>query len=369
MATVSVRRFFSLAAAFVCLFASTGAWAQSAPLVVPFADEWAASPHAWIHKEAFTHWNDEGTIPTAFAKCHATSGLHDYLGLDGTEAGKVDKEALVGKGITCVACHNEAIKQLTSVEFPSGSVLEVTTTDRRCMLCHQGRQSTPSVNTLISEAGVGDDDVSDKLKFLNIHYRAAAATRYGTEVQGGYEYDGKEYVGLYVHDEFSTLCSDCHDNHTLQVTLDRCTECHKDLEKRDQFREIRTTKKDFDGDGNIEEGIDAEIVVLHEELNKAIMAYGKEVAGQPIVYDSHQYPYFFNDTNGNGVSDEGEARYPNRYQSWTPRLLRAAYNYQYVAKDPGAYTHNPFYALQLLQDSLGDLATKVEVANAGTNRP
>ena len=41
---------------------------------------------------------------------------------------------------------------------------------------------------------------------------------------------------------------------------------------------------------------------------------------------------------------------PNRYRSWTPRLLKAAYNYQVVSKDPGAYTHNPTYALQLLHD-------------------
>lgn len=89
----------------------------------------------------------------------------------------------------------------------------------------------------------------------------------------------------------------------------------------------------------------------------------------PTAYDAHAYPYFFNDTNANGKADAGEARYPNRYNAWTPRLLKAAYNYQYSLKDPGVYAHNPLYVIQTLHDSLADLATKVEVDMAGMVRP
>jgi hypothetical protein len=35
--------------------------------------------------------------------------------------------------------------------------------------------------------------------------------------------------------------------------------------------------------------------------------------------------------------------------------LRAAYNYQYVQKDPGAFTHNAPYILQVLYDSIEDV--------------
>ena len=49
--------------------------------------------------------------------------------------------------------------------------------------------------------------------------------------------------------------------------------------------------------------------------------------------------------NGDGKADKDEAKYPNRYKAWTPRLLRAAYNYQFVTKDPGAFAHNPTYAI------------------------
>ena len=71
-----------------------------------------------------------------------------------------------------------------------------------------------------------------------------------------------------------------------------------------------------------------------------------------IVYESHTYPYFFIDLNEDGVATPDEANYGNRYTTWTPALLRAAYNYQYYQKDPGAFAHNGKYVLQVLYDSL-----------------
>ncbi|MCB1404024.1 MAG: polyheme membrane-associated cytochrome C, partial [Rhodobacteraceae bacterium] len=65
----------------------------------------------------------------------------------------------------------------------------------------------------------------------------------------------------------------------------------------------------------------------------------------------------------------GEAVFPNRYASWTPRLLRAAYNYQFLAKDPGAFAHNPRYATQITYDSLEDLSQKVDIDMGGMTRP
>jgi hypothetical protein len=355
---------------FILVFAVTApSFAQSPPLKVPFVDEWAASPHARIWEESFAHWNKDGVIPAVCAKCHSTRSLHDFLGLDGSPAGKVDKAALVGEGVTCVACHNKAIGKLAAVKFPSGISIERDAPDARCMLCHQGRQSTPQVNKTLAKVGAAADAVSPKLKFLNVHDRAAAATRFGTEAKGGYEYAGKKYAGLYVHDEKSTLCTDCHDNHTLQVTVGACVECHKGIKKRKDYVKVRTTKKDYDGDGNIKEGIAAEIKIQHQRLYGAIKAYAKQVSGKPLVYESHKYPYFFTDKNGDGKAGKGEAIFPNRYKNWTPRLLKAAYNYQFVAKDPGAYTHNPFYALQLLHDSLEDLSKKIKIDMAGAKRP
>ena len=53
--------------------------------------------------------------------------------------------------------------------------------------------------------------------------------------------------------------------------------------------------------------------------------------------------------------DEDEINGDNRFASWTPRLLEAAYNYQTSIKDPGAYAHGGKYIIQLLYDSIASL--------------
>ena len=98
-----------------------------------------------------------------------------------------------------------------------------------------------------------------------------------------------------------------------------------------------------------------EIETMQEVLYAALQDYAASTAGTPVIYDSHSYPYFFIDTDGNGEVDEGEGIYPNRYNAWTPSLLRAAYNYQYSVKDPGAFTHNPQYVMQVLIDSIDEV--------------
>ena len=57
------------------------------------------------------------------------------------------------------------------------------------------------------------------------------------------------------------------------------------------------------------------------------------------------------------------------YNSWTPRLLRAAYNYQYSTKDPGTFAHNGKYIIQVLYDSLEDLSKATTVDMKGLVRP
>jgi hypothetical protein len=51
-------------------------------------------------------------------------------------------------------------------------------------------------------------------------------------------------------------------------------------------------------------------------------------------------------------------------------LLRAAFNWKLVTADPGAYAHNPHYALELLYDSTEDLAQRLglDVAAMGIRR-
>jgi hypothetical protein len=326
---------------------------------VPFADLWAASGHADETAEAFRHWDEDDPqeVPTSCAKCHSAPGYLDFLGVDGTVAGTVDNAASIDTVVNCTVCHNDGTLTKTSVVFPSGAEITGLGDESRCMECHQGRASTVSVNDAIAEAGVDMDATSEDLGFINIHYYAAAATQYGTFAMGGYQYDGKTYDARFAHVEEFDECSECHDPHSLELRVGSCSECHTDVSSLEDVANIRLpgSTADYDGDGDVEEGVTMEIAGLQEILYGAMQAYASDVPGTAIAYDSHAYPYFFIDTNENGEADEDEANYGNQYNVWTPRLVKAAYNYQVSKKDPGTYAHGGKYIIQLLYDSIEDL--------------
>ena len=329
-----------------------------------YYEDWVGSAHADAAAEAFVHWNEDGEIPDTCARCHSTPGYQDFLGVDGSDFGSVDAAAAIGTVINCDACHNSVAPHLTAVTFPSGAEVTDLNESARCMVCHQGRASSVSVASAIEEAGLADspNEVSADLSFINIHYYAAAASLYGNEVHGGYEFDGQGYQKRFRHTEGVDTCVDCHNPHTLQVQVETCTTCHEDVEDEGDLREIRMQGSmiDYDGDGDIREGIAGEIETLQETLYAAIQAYASEVAGTAIVYDAHSHPYFFIDTNGNGEADEDEINGDNRYNTFTPRLLQATYNYQVTLKDPGNFAHNAKYHIELLHDSINALNQELQ---------
>lgn len=339
-------------------------------------DAWAASPHAQADAEAFVHWNEEGEIPVECARCHSTPGYIDFMGEDGTAFGAVDNPAPIGTVINCDGCHNPTATNLRAVSFPSGAELTNLNDSARCMVCHQGRASTVQVNAAIENAGVPDvNTVSEDLRFINIHYYAAAASLYGAEVMGGYQFDGKTYQRRNDHVAGYDTCIDCHNPHTLQVKVDECATCHEGAESLESLRDIRMNGSliDYDGDGNIEEGISGEITSLQEMLYAAIQAYASQVIGTPILYDAASYPYWFIDTNGNGAADEGEINRDNAFGSFTALLVQTAYNYQVSQKDPGAFAHNAKYHIELLYDSIealnAQMSEPVDLTQANRNDP
>lgn len=327
---------------------------------IPFLEEWQSSGHADATAEAFVHWDEESPaeVPENCAKCHSTPGYLDFLGEDGSEAGTVDKTAPIGTVVECAACHNNATMTMNSVVMPSGAELTGLGDESRCMQCHQGRASTVQVDESIANANLTDvDTISPDLGFTNIHYFAAAASKYGTLAKGGYQYEGKSYDGNFAHVEEFDTCIECHDSHTLQVKVEACQGCHEGVASAEDLKNIRMPGSlvDYDGDGDTEEGIAAEIAGMQDILYGAIQTYAIEKGKAPIVYEPATHPYFFLDTNKNGAADPDEANGDNRYNAWTARLAKAAFNYQVSIKDPGAFAHGGKYIIQLLYDSTEDL--------------
>ncbi|MBK8781645.1 MAG: hypothetical protein IPO22_07515 [Anaerolineales bacterium] len=327
----------------------------------PYLAEWQGSGHADVASEPFRHWDDAAEnpdgVPATCAKCHSSAGYQDFLGLDGSEAGKVDAAvpAADAQGIVCEACHNAGTISKTTVVFPSGVEIKAGD-DVRCMECHQGRESKVSVDALIAKFGedvdpdavpapVKDDAGKDvTLGFKNVHYFAAAATLYGSQTHGGYEYEDMTYDAKNTHVAGYDSCTGCHNPHTLEVKVEQCAECHEGVATVEDLKNVRmvSSTPDYDGDGDAEEGMFYEIEGLQAALMTQIQSYATDTAGAEIKYDAATYPYFMGADGKN---------YPN----WTPRLLKAAYNYQVSLKDPGAYAHGNKYIVQLLFDSITDL--------------
>ena len=343
-------------------------WLLIAPeSVEAIAEKWEGSTHANDESLAFTFWSEQGLseVPERCAKCHSTTGFRDFLGEDGTAAGTVDQTAETGTLVYCSACHNPSAHAMTEVGFPSGIDIGGLDVSAVCMQCHQGRRAGDDVRQMIGD--VDPDATSPELVFVNVHYYIAASTWLGTEAKVGYEYPDRSYVSRFEHVPDVQTCVECHDPHSQRVAPERCSPCHVTVAEPGDLRTIRTSDVDYDGDGNVEEGLAGEIETMQERLYGAMQAYAEEET-TALVYVGRD-PFFFIDSDGDGEPDEQELNDRNVYRTWTPRLVRAAYNYHFSLQDPGNYTHNGRYVLQLLYDSLDDLGERVAVDTERLVRP
>ncbi|PNU19725.1 hypothetical protein C2E25_11055 [Geothermobacter hydrogeniphilus] len=352
---------------------------------------WAATGHANYADDPFNHWNADGAIPTSCAKCHSKVGFRDWA-LDGT----VDAAAPIGQVLSCGTCHVNGqdpemgngnlgstdmlyddlatYTALANVVFPSGAALTLNNDSNMCMACHMGRKSKADVDAYVPGSNFGS---------VNPHYLAAAAVMFGTDAQGGYEYAAKTYAGQNnfggVMGAFVT-CTACHmsgngkSTHQLvKPAINDCLACHgidpsqpayPNVDAGNfKFSGIRSplNTTDYNGNGNITESLKDEIRALEADLLTDIMTYAANPAGLnvPVVYDDATYPYWFNDTNGNGVVDPGENAFSNAYTAFDTTMIRAAYNYTFSIKEPHGYIHHPDYIAQLLIDSMEDLGTDI----------
>jgi len=359
MSTASILR--SLV---VAVLATTTPLAAQDLSLTDITEAWLMGPHSDYRAPSFTHWNEDGEVPTACAACHSETGMLDWLGADDSPPLTVEQPGTINTVIGCASCHVSEAEALEAVPFPAGMTLGGLGASATCTMCHQGRASTDRV--LSATEGMDLDTVVPELGFINVHYGVAAAVMHGADVRGGFQYPGLGYASRFAHVPSAGTCVACHEPHTTEVETEGCIACHQGVS---DITSIRTRHQDFDGDGATSGGIRDEIARLHARLYEAILTYAREVAGTPIGYAPDSFPYFFADSDGDDAIGPEEAIFPNRYANWTPRLLMAAYNYQVVANDQGAWVHNPAYALQLLHDSVVSLADRAQVDTEGLVRP
>ncbi len=299
----------------------------------------------------FHYWDQAGEIPAPCARCHAAEGVPQYL-----KEGKNTPAKLVKNAYACTNCHADMLSYerntVSKVTFPSELTVDTGNNDANlCMTCHQGRESTNSVNKAIGDKPVDTPD--PKIAFIHVHYYPAGATLYGTQAKVAYEYAGKTYAGRYNHPKKMNQCTACHDPHSGELKREQCASCHDDEKTGVPETDAVELKKQL------------------AELYAGIQQYSRAVGGSALAYSSAASPYWYADSNGNGKVDPEELKPTNSYKAYTPRLLQAVYNYTFLIRDPGAAYHNGRYALQIAYDSLDSLAAsgKAGIDMKGKVRP
>jgi len=315
---------------------------------------WARSGHSDASSISFSYWNSAGAVPPVCAVCHSGIGFRSFHGLDGSEPGLPTAPVPVGGVVDCETCHSPGLAAVKTITFPSGISHPVNSGEASCMTCHQGRAAGATVARAVD--GKAEDTPDPQLAFVNPHYATAAATMLGGYGGMGYQYPGKDYSGRFLHAKPVETCASCHDPHSLSVAEQTCLTCHAS----GKAAEIRISRVSFDGSGDLKKGIRADISANANRLMAMMEDYAARVAGVPVLYDGSRHPYFFADANGDGVADQADGK-PVAYASWTPRLLKAAYNWKFVNSDAGIHVHNPHYALELLHDAMEDLAGPLEL--------
>jgi hypothetical protein len=326
--------------------------------------------------EVYRHWDAGGQVDSGCARCHSATGLAYYL------ANGTNQAEPLANGMLCTTCHTAPpeLRAAPTVKFPSGLFATLGDSSNLCITCHQGRQSKSSVDAAIAANPVGT------FSFANVHYFAAGATFLGTEVQVGYEFPGQVYTGRQPfanHGGRFNTCVQCHmsskvveqeHNWTMRThnvaepLKENCVSCHgNDISQSDKgadpdkfdFEQIRPGNiPDYNANGNTQESLKSEILGLENALYAQIRIYSLAAQGVRAVYDGSTNPYWFKDTNGNGVADAAEMTSANGYK-FNAAGLRAAFNYQLSKKEPHGFIHNARYVAQLLVDSIGSLGGDV----------
>ncbi|BCR04001.1 c-type cytochrome [Desulfuromonas versatilis] len=320
--------------------------------------EYGHSGHGDVLGEGWMHYDWSASNRASCQRCHSTTGFINNV--TGSTTAVAPMEVL-----SCKGCHTElstgALRApgAYTATYSNGATQQFPDVgaSNLCVRCHGARESGDSIK--LSTANFGNTG------FINSHYLAAGSMIFAG---GGYEYEGQNYdVGL--HQTIGT------GNMAGTDGQGPCVVCHMGTDTADHTWEV-VTKDDVTGavtavnsnacaqcHGAIPpaslDAVKADLHAALDNLKTALQAKG--------IYFYPAHPYFFKDANGDGTFDPAtEATSANAIKDWTlggtmdgKDVMGAAFNYNLLEHDPGAYAHNKQYAFMLVADSIDYLADGV----------
>ncbi len=360
--------------------------------------QWASSGHGDPLAEAWVHYDWKHSSRSACQRCHTTTGFmkfastmaagsvydpadNDFSYLAGNDSGsRVDDNDQM-EALYCWGCH--AVSQgshagglsykgelrdpgahSTTVlydnapfsgeaSFPDASGSNV------CISCHSGREN----GAALMSASI--DWSSADLSFTNSHYLAAAGVLYR---QAGYEYyphesgSGPDYsnVPYFEHDLIGSTVAG-HEVAEATGLNGPCAGCHMHGNEGDEKHTFSPVKHEGGEVELVSESCSAchhspyimtgNTVAHEEELYEAsVHALGEQLAANGFPYLGH-YPYFSASDwtlDSTGASHKGTGS-QDRYGR---NNMGAAFNFNLLHHEPGAFAHNRYYTKRLIYDSI-----------------
>lgn len=369
--------------------------------------DWSASGKGdvqsvvWMNSSSH-NWHASGTVgvsparstnaTTDCVRCHTSAGFTQYVMSNYSTLSPVgtvaDKSA---EPLTCNGCHNSNFTVRTTglpltayYNYNSTATGQITlkfdkfyATDtygnppgpidnagsKACIPCHAGRESGSTIHAA-ARAGLNFSNVG----FVNSHYMSAAGTMYRST---GYEYAGLNYGYLsgfenfeYQHPLIGTEYIKFLANDYVGGTNGPCVGCHMTSPNKHKFSVFSSANN-----GAVTKitspiceichavGVPnaapirmtvADVNRYRSDYSAALDALQALLFTKGIVYTS-TYPYFY--TTGNAPYtnwESGDIVYIGKGSD----VMGAAFNFNLLKREPGAYVHNSVYTKRLLYDAI-----------------
>lgn len=294
--------------------------------------QYAGSAHADTAGEAWLHFDWRGANRSACARCHNGSAFVEKLGSENDISNVFNKDDILkpGEVLACSACHTNVgtgALRTPSEEFTINMTkstvhYDVVGASGLCVRCHSGRETGASIKDAADTTGQGI--------FFDSHYQPAAGTLYN---KSGYDYglnatvSGHKTLGASINGP----CVSCHmagKNHSFAAA--GCGTCH----------------------GTTAPALAIAAATMKANYETALNNLKSALAAKGIHYGPVHPFYFtaaFSDVGINVPVTNWAA--PWGAGSWK-HTMGAAFNYNLLWSEKGAYAHDYKYAMKLIADSI-----------------